>query len=66
MSDGEPAPERALQRRILVCFLLIVITFPLMYLGGAWRFVLLPDLMIAAVAFATALQLRRVRRSEPR
>lgn len=60
-SDGQP--ERAHLRRIAWCFFAIVMTLPLVALGGVWTYVLLVDLAIAVVAFREAMRLRALRNS---
>lgn len=60
----EPDPvvaqaQRAHLRRILVCFVVVVLTLPLAGLGGPWSWLLLPILVVAALALREAVRLRR-------
>lgn len=57
--------ERALVKRIGKCFALVVCLLPLVLWGGWWQLALLPMLVVATLAFVSAMQLRRVvRRGE--
>jgi hypothetical protein len=56
--------ERRLIQRIGRNFAVVVILLPFMALGGRWQLVLVPMLVSAAIAFATALRLRRLQRAE--
>jgi hypothetical protein len=59
-----PAPEVAAQqrahlRRILVCFVAIVVLLPFAGIGGAWGWLLLPVLVLAGRALREAIRLRQ-------
>lgn len=57
---GAPSPQRHL-RRILGCFVVLVVGVPVIGLGGAWSLLLVPLLGVAAVALREAVLLRRAR-----
>lgn len=59
--DATDRPEQRHLRRIAWCFLLVVVTLPLVAFGGAWSFVLLFDLVVAVIALREALRLRALR-----
>lgn len=76
--DAQPEPpamhprpvtdeQRRHLRRILLCFLLVVVLLPLSGLGGALAWLLVPMLAVAAIGLREAVRLRRtVTRSAPR
>jgi hypothetical protein len=76
MSEDEPQvpanprlvslEQRRHLRRILLCFLAVVILLPLSALGDAWAWLFVPMLVLAAVGLREAVRLRRtVTRSAP-
>ena len=61
------AEQRRHLRRILACFLFVVILLPLSGLGDAWAWLLVPMLVVAAFGMREAVRLRRtVTRSVPK
>ena len=76
MSDADSQPpahprpvsaeQRGHLRRILLCFLAVVILLPLSGLGDAWAWLFIPMLLVAAIGLREAVRLRRtVTRSAP-
>lgn len=57
--DIERAEQRRHLRRILIGFFSIVVLLPLAGLGGAWSWLLLVLLVIAALSLREAIALRR-------
>jgi fatty acid desaturase len=79
MSDEQPqstlpahprpvsAEQRRHLRRILACFVLVVVLLPLSGMGDAWAWLLVPMLLVAVFGMVEAIRLRRtVTRSAPR
>lgn len=56
--------ERHLLRRIAICFAIVVVTMPLVLLGGHWNWILPADIAVAVVSFRASLALREIRRSQ--
>ncbi|MCW2949156.1 MAG: hypothetical protein JWN41_169 [Thermoleophilia bacterium] len=54
--------QRRRIRRIWSAFAVIVVLLPLVALGGAWAFVLVPLLLVALLAMREARALRRTPR----
>lgn len=63
-AQAPPHPLVALEQRqhlsrILRAFLVVVVLLPFAGLGGAWAWLLLPLVVVAALAFREAVRLRR-------
>lgn len=53
------AQQRRHLRRILLCFLAVVVLLPLSGLGGRWAWLVIPMLAIAGLGLREAVRLRR-------
>lgn len=53
------ATQRGHLRRILQCFVAVIVLLPLVGLGGAWSLLLVPLLALGWVGMLEALRLRR-------
>jgi fatty acid desaturase len=57
--SGQTPEQRRHLRRILVAFVIVVLLMPVTIFGGAWWFVLVPMVLVAAFALREGIRLRR-------